>query len=310
MIKKIFSISLLLFFANNASSQLKIDNVGHVGIGTLWPNPGYSCHIKGNLLLSNYPTVPTYEMQFKVGNGLPGTEIGSSAGKLAFWDSYFGYYPIYAKDFLKTSDSTLKTSIEPIPNALENLLKIKAVTYYIKDYKLENDNLSETKVRNYGFLSQDIERLFPNIKIVEEQKGLKLMDYDQIIPLTVKSIQEQQNQISILKNEIEILKKEVEILKNNSTIAIINNNILYQNTPNPFKSSTKIEFSLNKDNFQSASIMIFDLNGNFLKKYLIQDYKENELLIQENEFKPGIFVYTLIVNNVIIDSKKMIITND
>ena len=78
----IFAVITLSTFA-----QLKVDQYGRIGMGTNWPNPGYKCHIAGNLLCTSYPANPYYELRFKVGNGWPGCEIGPSSDILAFWTS-------------------------------------------------------------------------------------------------------------------------------------------------------------------------------------------------------------------------------
>ena len=78
----IFAVITLSTFA-----QLKVDQYGRIGMGTNYPNPGYKCHVSGNLLCTSYPANPYYELRFKVGNGWPGCEIGPSSDILAFWTS-------------------------------------------------------------------------------------------------------------------------------------------------------------------------------------------------------------------------------
>ena len=83
-------------------------------------------------------------------------------------------------------------------------------------------------------------------------------------------------------------------------------NVLYQNTPNPFKEKTTIRFSL-ADDAQNASICIFDMTGKMLKNLPISS-GETSVSLNGWELGEGMFLYTLIVNGKEIDTKRMIIT--
>ena len=83
-------------------------------------------------------------------------------------------------------------------------------------------------------------------------------------------------------------------------------NVLYQNTPNPFKEQTTIRFSL-ADDTQNASICLFDMTGKMLKNLPISS-GETSVSLNGWELGEGMFLYTLIVNGKEIDTKRMIIT--
>ena len=85
-----------------------------------------------------------------------------------------------------------------------------------------------------------------------------------------------------------------------------NENILYQNSPNPFKEQTIIRFKLASD-VQDASICFFDMNGKLLIKMPISSGMES-VSIGGYELGEGMFLYSLIVNGQEIDTKKMVIT--
>lgn len=312
--KSITIITVLITFSLTTFGQLKVDQYGRIGMGTNWPNSGYKCHIAGNLLLSSYPANPFYELQLKVGNGWPGTEIGSSADKIAFWSSWVGYNKLYAEQYYKMSDSTLKTNIIPIKNGLSSIMKLNVYTYKLKDNKLsENGEKIESTKKEYGFLSQEVEKEFPEVKITDDVLGVKLMDYDQIIPLTVSAIKEQQLIIDSLKIELENIKDVISDNSNNNGTVGLNNNtsinktVLYQNRPNPFNERTIIEYEIEDNNFSSASIIIFDMNGILLKSFPINATGKNQLTINGSELKAGMYIYSLIVNNKEVDTKRMIL---
>ena len=312
--KYITIITSLLMVSLTSYGQLKVDPLGHVGIGTNWPNSGYKCHIAGNLLLSSYPANPFYELTLKVGNGWPGTEIGSTADKIAFWQSWTGFNMLYAEQFYKQSDSTLKSNIIPIKNGLGSIMKLNVYSYDLKDNKLsESGEKIERTKKEYGFLSQEVEKEFPEVKITDDVLGVKLMDYDQIIPLTVAAIKEQQLILDSLKFELENLKGVISDNSiNNGTVGVNDNasikeTVLYQNRPNPFNERTIIEYEIEVNNFSSGSIVVFDMNGTLLKSYPINETGKNQLTINGGELKAGMYIYSLIVNNKEVDTKRMIL---
>lgn len=306
--KKITALAALLMIGSVSFAQLKVDQFGRVGMGTNYPNSGYRCHVQGNLLLTNYPATPLYELMMKVGNGYPGTEIGSSVDMLAIWSANGGYNKVYAEEYYKASDSTLKSNIVPVRNGLEKVMQLKAYSYDLADNNVGTDGKVTPGVRReYGFLSQEVEKALPEVRITQDMKEVKLMDYDQVIPLLVASTKEQQAMIETLKKEVELLKGgEV-----GSGLGFTNEKktVLYQNQPNPFKEKTLIGYEIAKDNFRKASILIFDMNGTLLKSYPIGQAGKGELSVNGNELKAGMYIYSLIVNDKEMDSKKMILLN-
>ena len=317
MKKKSISLSAIFaVFTFTALSQLKVDQYGRIGMGTNYPNPEFKCHIAGNLLLTSYPSNPFYECRMKVNNGWPGVEIGSNQDKIAFWSSNVDYNDLYAANYFKMSDVRMKSNISNITNGLEMLKKIRPVFYTIINNGLDSvGNKIESTRQQYGFISQEIEKSLPEVKITDDVLGYKLLDYDQIIPITVSAIQEQQKMIDSLI--FKLSKFNEQINSNKSVVGVGNNNfsntfnqsILNQNSPNPFNESTEIKFSINEQNFRNASIIIFDMNGLLIKKYAIQTSGNGTILINGNELKPGMYIYTLIVNQKEIDSKRMILLN-
>lgn len=140
------------------------------------------------------------------------------------------------------------------------------------------------------------------------------MDYNQILPIAIASIQTQQKMIDSLKMEMAILKEQVNTynsldFENNDSTTVSSRNVLNQNSPNPFTESTEIKFSIDDQNFRKASIVIFDMNGLLIKQYDIQKSGDGKIKINGNELKAGMYIYTLIVNQREVDSKKMILLN-
>ncbi len=90
-----------------------------------------------------------------------------------------------------------------------------------------------------------------------------------------------------------------------NNVSIINAK-LYQNNPNPFKKQTFIRYEVPKISVNSY-ILVFDLQGTLIKNIPIHKYGKGKVIISGNELKAGMYVYSLIVNKQIIDTKRMIL---
>ena len=115
-----------------------------------------------------------------------------------------------------------------------------------------------------------------------------------------------------MKEELDEVKGNSGSVKRISVAAGVNmtagdGNMLYQNTPNPFKEQTTIRFSL-ADDAQSASICIFDMTGKMIKKLPVST-GDTSVTLNGWELGEGMFLYSLIVNGKEIDTKRMIINN-
>ncbi len=316
-----FAMVLLLLLSNIAFSQLRVDLYGRIGMGTNYPNPEYKLHIKGNLLLTTYPEIPAsnttfVELKFKVGNGWPGAEIGTNIGEIAFWSTEYGFNQLYASHFYTQSDSTLKTNIVPIKSGLDMILKLKPCSYQLKRDVKEN-KVSQSKT--YGFLAQEIEKVIPDITI--SAKGVKLVDYTQVIPLLVKALQEQNKLIDSLKQELNEIKNDMinccnqqqTIRKSNPStntqeVTAQGNSKLFQNQPNPFTEKTDIEFEIT-EKYSTALIMIFDMQGTLKKTIPITGNTNGQIIVNGYELVAGMYMYSLIIDGKEIDTKRMILNN-
>lgn len=102
-------------------------------------------------------------------------------------------------------------------------------------------------------------------------------------------------------------------MKYNSTTGINENNStqsnrLYQNAPNPFNEQTTISYYLNTET-KKAFITVYDMQGTPVKSISINNNGEGTVNISASELKPGMYMYSLISDEKLIDTKTMIITN-
>lgn len=116
--------------------------------------------------------------------------------------------------FNGSSDKRLKTNINSMNGSLDNVLKLRGVTY---NWKKDADN---TKLQ-YGFIAQEVEEVLPDL-VGTDSNGYKTVNYIGVIPVLTEAIKTQQEEIESLKSENEQLKstldqllKRVEALENN-----------------------------------------------------------------------------------------------
>ena len=163
----------------------------------------------------------------------------------------------------------------------------------------------------YGFVAQEIEEIFPNV-VYTMPNGEKAIAYQEIIPLLVSAFQEQQNMIDSLSNRIEELENPGAEQRRQAPAALQEamadgTAALMQNTPNPFNQATEIGYRL-PEGTATAMIMLCDMNGKMLQSYpLSVGTASGTLTIQAGSYTPGMYLYTLLIDGVQIDTKQMII---
>jgi hypothetical protein len=141
-----------------------------------------------------------------VGSG--GMSLGSLGGRRRIqWDTgnaeaiilgdNDGYFPIGASAFNTRSDYRLKEDLKEF-NGLSLVSSMK-----VYDFKWK-----EKDERNYGFIAHELQEIIPYIvtgkkdAIFENKPLYQGMDSSKIVPILVKAIQEQQQQIEQLKSKL------------------------------------------------------------------------------------------------------------
>jgi hypothetical protein len=82
---------------------------------------------------------------------------------------------------------------------------------------------------------------------------------------------------------------------------------LFQNVPNPFSIDTEIKFTI-PENANSARLLIHDMQGAEIKSYIITQKGLGTIIVNGFELTAGMYLYTLLIDNKIIDTKRMILT--
>ena len=205
--------------------------------------------------------------------------------------------------FYNLSDMRLKKNVTPLcllsreQSPLAKLQNLEVIEYNL----MRPSNKKVSEKRHYGVSAQELLEIYPDL-VKEGQDGYLTVNYVEMVPLLLRSIQE-------LKQELDEVKGFSNGTRGTTDINIdtsANQCVLYQNTPNPFKEKTVIRFKL-ADDIKDAAICIFDMTGKTLKKLPISSGMDS-VSVSGYKLGEGMFLYSLIVNGQEIDTKKMVIT--
>ena len=97
-----------------------------------------------------------------------------------------------------TSDIRLKENILPIERGLDTISNINTYSF----------NFKKSNRKVYGVIAQEIEEILPNL--VTEIDGIKRVDYTQLTPILIKSVQELKVENTMLKNRLVSIEEKLD----------------------------------------------------------------------------------------------------
>ncbi len=148
--------------------------------------------------------IPLGNVQYDLGNN----------NATEHWDDVVG------DDFINFSDKRLKQNIKSVGSIIPELMKLNPVTYeYIESHNPDGR-------KRTGFIAQEMQKIFPQVvidedvdfdeatkKVVKQKSEHLAMNYMELIPITIKAVQEQQAMISDRDAKIQQLELELSALK-------------------------------------------------------------------------------------------------
>lgn len=92
------------------------------------------------------------------------------------------------------SDVSLKKEIQTVNREkVDNLMNLNPVSFKFKDDVKSKEH--------YGFIAQDIEKLYPEL-VKNSEMGYKTVNYIELIPILISKIQDMDKEIVALKGEL------------------------------------------------------------------------------------------------------------
>ena len=166
---------------------------------------------------------------------------------------------------------------------------------------------------SYGLDLGGFEEQFPTLVSVDAD-GNKYVDYVSLVPVLVASIQEQQQIIENQNAIIEDIRTQMykmqdtlhQLVKRRDSLATATNSYLDQNIPNPFDEETNIGYYISTD-ATMATLYIFNMSGLLIDALNITQFGTGSVDFDGSQLPEGMYVYTLVVDGNIADSKRMVI---
>ena len=168
-----------------------------------------------------------------------------------------------------------------------------------------------------GFIAQSVDSAAQKIgydfngvyKPQDESKDLWGLSYSSFIPSMVSAVQELSKTFDSLKTSLSEISPSTQKIGNQNipyqdvTLAS-QKAILYQNTPNPAGEQTSIGYFLTEETVK-AEMVFYDMNGKEIKRVSLENRGNAKLDLNTKDFNSGFYSYSLIVDGVVIDTKKM-----
>jgi len=235
------------------------------------------------------------------------------------------------------SDQRFKKNITPLENSLDVIRQSNFVEFQYNDLSGVNSDK-----KYYGILAQEMQEVLPSTitKGAKRQNPTDkkadeflMFNPNDLIYSGLNAIKELDEENQVLKDKVAELEAEVE--KNNrleqrvnelekiltqligkdgeherqttNRITTTNPASLSQNRPNPIYNSTDIEYHLPNE-VSTAQIVIQDMNGNKITEFNLQGTGTGKITFSPKQIgiTSSTYVYSLLIDGVIIESKKMI----
>ena len=161
------------------------------------------------------------------------------------------------------------------------------------------------KNKHYGLIAQELQEIYPDL-VVESEDGYLAVNYMEIIPLLIRSVQELKIELDASKSgNSSVLKSQTRTTDVTAIEAVVTT--LYQNTPNPFTENTLIRCDIAEE-VENANLYIYNMNGEQIVEYAITERGETSIVIDGGSLNAGMYLYALITDGQVIDTKRMILT--
>ena len=172
---------------------------------------------------------------------------------------------------------------------------------------LSEEEAKELDKTHYGLIAQELQAIYPDL-VKEGRNGYLTINYLEIIPLLISSIQELKAEVDVLKGSDSPFKKAAtRSAEGDATNLAAVANTLYQNEPNPFTVSTVIRCDVAGD-VVKADLYIYNMNGEQIAEYAVAERGETSVTIDGGSLNAGMYLYALVADGKVIDTKRMILT--
>ena len=258
--------------------------------------------------------------------------IGTNYGIYSSSAGYAGYFSgtVFSSAAYTGSDAKLKEHVTGFDSALAIIGKLKPRIYQFRQDGLYKE-MHLPDGQHYGLIAQDLEAVLPGlIKATRFEPALdpaemakhqpdskpapaidfKAVNYTELIPIVVKGMQEQQDQIQQLvehiKQQDSTIRHLTQQLSELTGAANVSEpaGMLSQNSPNPAGQLTSVSYKV-PSAARQAYIAVVDNAGRLLQN--ISVVGSGTVRINTAGLAGGVYHYSLIADNRVIATKQLLI---
>ena len=288
---------------------------------------GYNYAVHGNLR-GNQRGAAILGTLDNIDINVPGRYVGYFMGDIRTTGNIYGTVltPSASRSALMGRSAVMPLSAESDAtnsmSVVEKLSQLTAVQYNLSEpqaaqaFAASGDTVaaaprSVTDVQalektHYGLDAEVLKEVYPDL-VYESQEGDLCINYTEMIPLLVQSVNELRAQVVSLQGA-----QTYNVRARNGNETGIGGNALdvpalEQNDPNPFTQTTVVRYTL-PESVTSAFLYIYDLNGTQIDQKTLQDRGKSSVTLEAGSLAPGMYLYALVADGKVIDTKRMIIT--
>lgn len=247
------------------------------------------------------------------------------------------------------SDQQFKQDVNDLTGAMSLIDQLQPRTFYFdtvgyNQFGFESD-------QQMGLIAQEVEAVLPSLVssastvpeldsngvVVSPALDYKQVEYDELIPLLIAGIQEQQGEIDSKDSLINDLNDRLTQLENclsNILPELCNTNamaveetpeaiqqkladiievelrngqniVLNQNVPNPFAERTVITYSV-PETVGKAQIHFYDGQGALINTVEITERGDGQINVFASDLSSGVYTYSLVADGKVIATKRMV----
>ena len=276
------------------------------------------------------------------GNRIVGAWGTSRRNYTSFVTLYDG---LRADRFYLSSEDRNKSSVKKINNALSKIKRLNSVSYRYTPVEINNvpivpvdeKELSDKEKKDmqfaesvrkarekgearYGFMTSEVAKVFPELVLTDDD-GNQYVDYVELIPVMVSAIQElsEKNNNGNGNNGHGNGNGHGNNGHGNGNghghgdetepedASVMDYAVLYQAKVYRYSDDVTIEYYLPKE-VKVSEIHFMDLTGSLIVSYQVYDRGEGKLVLKGETLKPGMYLYSLVTDNEIIETKKLMLT--
>lgn len=303
-----YGVSGVLF---NYGNNFSVKGAGIYGASTLdgadFAYPGsYAGYFKGDVRVTGtlYATVSTPTANSTSSNATPlSISTLSDTQELRVVDRLQGVQLLLLENN-DNYDKSMQSSRTMVSNTT-NLFDKDVITQEILD-EYSKTSVPQKTVVTYGLAADQLKEVYPNL-VVEDSEGNVSVNYIEMIPLLVQSINELNAKIEELENEnLTLMSRGRNSYTNISEQYETQVISISQNNPNPFNERTSIEMNI-PETTNKAMLFIYDMNGKKIKQIDVLERGDVEVVITSEGLEAGMYLYSLIADGKIVNTKRMVL---